>query len=371
MKKNLMFGSIVTAVMLLGTGCGGGSSSSDSNTEDSANSSSNTQKTGYYLDSAVGGVEYKCVDSNSNAQEDENAQGDEDNQTDEGNTSTEGNGEENSDNNTSSGEGEESSEGNTSAEGDSNTSATNKMTRLMFKTNSGTTNADGSFSYKEGQVCTFSVGGIVLREIDTATMGDNIVFEDDVETAKFLQTLDNDGNPENGIQIDAEVSNAIASGKVDLQGTIPQSDEEITKLVAQLQDEVDSYKGEATGEAEAQSHLDDTRSAIEAMNGHMSASAETEGSAEGNGETSNPMNHVGDAPQNNEGTKNPTPNNNPIDEMNRFGNSDDSQSEEGNATSEGRGSNETSGEGSATGEASSSETHNNLPSPQTGGFRSN
>ncbi len=366
MKKNLMFGSVVTAVMLLGTGCGGGSSSSDTNTGGSANS--NAQKTGYYLDSAVGGVDYKCVDSNSNAQEDED------------NTSTEGNDEENSDNNTSSDEDNTSTEGNdeensdnntSSGEGDNNTTSSNKMTGFMYKTNSGTTNADGSFSYEEGQVCTFSVGGIVLREIDTATMGDNIVFEDDVKTAKFLQTLDNDGNPENGIQVDAEVSNAIASGKVDLQGAIPQSDEEITKLVAQLQDEVDSYKGEATGEAEAQSHLDDTRSAIEAMNGHMSASAETEGSAEGNGETSNPMNHVGDAPQNNEGTKNPTPDNNPIDEMNRFGNSDDSQSEENNATGEETGSNETSGEGSATGEASSSEAHGNLPSPQTGGFSRN
>jgi len=352
MKKNLMFGSVVTAVMLLGTGCGGGSSSSDSDTT-SNTSTTPSQKVGYYLDSAVAGVSYSCVDPETSAEEDNStSESSETTTTEEDNTSTETSTAE--DDNTST-ETSTTEDDNTSTETstteDDNTSTTNKQTRISYKTNTGTTSIDGSFTYEEGQVCTFSIGGVVLREIDTATLEDNIVFEDDITTAKFLQTLDNDGNPDNGIQINAEVSNAIASGKVDLGGSIPQTDEEINDLVSQLQDEVETYKGEATGEEEAQSHLEDTRSAIEAMNGHVSVSAEAETdnanvSVEGESEGSTPetpMSHISD----NANTED-EPSNTPLDPFDNRENADgDNNTTHSQVSSEGEASASTE-EGSST-----------------------
>ncbi len=93
---------------------------------------------------------------------------------------------------------------------------------LTYKsgTISGVTGADGSFKYEVGKSVQFSIGGIVLG----TTMGKavitpiNLVKAGDVSNptvvniARFLQTIDDDGNPSNGIQIPAELSN-LAKGK--------------------------------------------------------------------------------------------------------------------------------------------------------------
>ena len=223
MKKNFMFGSVVVAVLLLGTGCGGGSSS---NTEDTSTNNSNlssntdnSQKRGYYVDSAIEGASYKCVSSD-------------------GTTSS---GTVNEDNGTV----------------------------------SATTGADGSFLFKDGDICTFSVGGVTLKTLDTKGLADNgIVLEENIDVAKFLQTLDNDDNPDNGILIDNAVSKILTLGEVALNGTVPTTEEELSNLVTELQEKVPSYKGQVVTEDEAQSHLNETRASVESMDGVMHTSTE-------------------------------------------------------------------------------------------------
>ncbi len=78
---------------------------------------------------------------------------------------------------------------------------------------SGTTGADGSFKYEEGQPVTFKIGNLTLGSL---TVTNERVFPTDLisgatsETndsvslmARVLQTLDADGNPDNGITIDS------------------------------------------------------------------------------------------------------------------------------------------------------------------------
>jgi len=228
MKRNSILGSIVVAVLLLGTGCGGGGSSSSNTNNDSTNNSvAETLKKGFYIDSAVSGVDYSCTTNKEN----------------------------------------------TSASGSTDSAQT---------TNSGTTNNDGSFTFSNGQICTFSIGNVTLRELNTTDLPDNgIVLEDNATVARFLQTLDIDGNPDNGISIDANLSKSIASGTVVLGDTIPTTDEELTTLVTQLQDKIDTYKGEVITEAEVEAHLETTRALISDMNGIMTINTESTGSANG------------------------------------------------------------------------------------------
>lgn len=80
----------------------------------------------------------------------------------------------------------------------------------------GQTGADGSFSHKQGDKVTFKIGNVTLGEItpntadheiylqDLAGVGrDQITNDAVIKMAQFLQSLDNDNNPNNGIVIDS------------------------------------------------------------------------------------------------------------------------------------------------------------------------
>ncbi len=82
----------------------------------------------------------------------------------------------------------------------------------------GTTNAAGEFQYLEGESVTFRVGGTVLPEVvakDKVTpldMGGEDAGLDSpvvVNILRLLQTLDADGDPENGITITPEIHQAL------------------------------------------------------------------------------------------------------------------------------------------------------------------
>jgi hypothetical protein len=80
------------------------------------------------------------------------------------------------------------------------------------ETLSGITNADGEYEYVPGETVVFSIGDIDLPAVaatgvvtplvlaDSGDIDNNIV----VNIARLLQTLDSDGNPDNGITIDAD-----------------------------------------------------------------------------------------------------------------------------------------------------------------------
>lgn len=85
---------------------------------------------------------------------------------------------------------------------------------------SGVTGTDGSFRFQDGAACTFSIGAAQFT-VNADKLSANkrispydIFSEDDekaVNLARLLQTLDSDGNPENGISITEQVRNQIQS----------------------------------------------------------------------------------------------------------------------------------------------------------------
>jgi len=93
---------------------------------------------------------------------------------------------------------------------------------ITFKTEtiSGETDSHGRFTYEPGETVTFSIGGIILG---TTTVKPVITPVDLVEGAqdendpavtnitRFLITLDEDNDPDNGITISTELSAALAA----------------------------------------------------------------------------------------------------------------------------------------------------------------
>ena len=124
------------------------------------------------------------------------------------------------------------------------------------RTYNGTTDSAGTFYYEDGQVCTFTVGGVELRSANVSTMRENVLFEDKIRTAQFLQTLDNDANPTNGIEITTAVVNALTNRRL---SAVPTTYDALTTLVAALQNNANDYQGTATRETAARTHVGDTR----------------------------------------------------------------------------------------------------------------
>ncbi|HKJ48603.1 MAG TPA: hypothetical protein VJ973_05910, partial [Christiangramia sp.] len=100
------------------------------------------------------------------------------------------------------------------------------------ETHSGFTDENGNYDYEDGETVTFYVGDIELGSaiatgqlspIDIATTPNaNIETLEVQNIAAFLQTLDEDGNPENGIKISSEVAAAISITEIDFTAPIIQ-----------------------------------------------------------------------------------------------------------------------------------------------------
>ena len=94
---------------------------------------------------------------------------------------------------------------------------------------SGTTDSNGKFTFQKGQDCTFSIGGLTLRTTDASKLEDNVtIFEDNNATAQLLQSLDADGNADNGIEILSETASVMDEKGID---TVPTNELEIDTLV--------------------------------------------------------------------------------------------------------------------------------------------
>jgi len=89
----------------------------------------------------------------------------------------------------------------------------------------GTTDGLGQFDYASGASCTFSVGGVtigsaagapLLTPVSLVTGASPGVANTAVTNiVRFLLSLDNDGDPDNGILISAEASAALGTGTLD------------------------------------------------------------------------------------------------------------------------------------------------------------
>ena len=82
----------------------------------------------------------------------------------------------------------------------------------------GKTNSEGQYDYVDGDDVTFSIGKVILGTVPAAGVvtPQDLVFEaeiDDPEVvniARLLMTLDEDGNPDNGLKIPTQVASAAA-----------------------------------------------------------------------------------------------------------------------------------------------------------------
>jgi hypothetical protein len=190
--RGLTLGSIITATLLL-SGCGGGGSSSSTLTTPEATKNETTTKkgTGFYVDSAVEGVEFVCGDS------------------------------------------------------------------------TGVTDSNGTFTFDENSTCTFSLGDVVLREVSATNLVDSVVIlEDNVTIARFLQSLDIDGNPDNGIEIDAGVRATLAEQNLT---KVAKSDDDVANMVISLQN-TESYQGQMVTKEDAEAHITRTKESLKGEN---------------------------------------------------------------------------------------------------------
>lgn len=137
---------------------------------------------------------------------------------------------------------------------------------------SGVTGTDGAFPYKSGQSVKFSIGDIVIgtAKADAIMTPVDLVGSANDETdptvtniAAFLQTLDKDGNLDNGITITAETQ-AIAKGKsIDFKQTTDNfaADGNVQTVVSQLTG-VNGTSRSLVSSSDAKSHLRTTLSSL-------------------------------------------------------------------------------------------------------------
>ena len=78
----------------------------------------------------------------------------------------------------------------------------------------GVTGSNGEFTFEVGQSCTFSLDTIKLRDVAADKLKDGKqIQETSIDTARVLQSLDKDNNPENGIDINTDrVKEIVESG---------------------------------------------------------------------------------------------------------------------------------------------------------------
>ena len=132
----------------------------------------------------------------------------------------------------------------------------------------GVTGDDGSFTFEKGSNCSFYLGDYKFKEISSAklTNGAKIV-EDDTKIAAILQTLDDDGNPENGIHIKKHIAQDSAEVlkkhhseiHTNIDGVL---DDLVVKMHSDNKAEVE-YHGHKVDEHTAAEHLNKTKLKVE------------------------------------------------------------------------------------------------------------
>ncbi len=112
----------------------------------------------------------------------------------------------------------------------------------------GVTDSEGKFTFEMGSECHFYINNIPFKMVSASELTDGITLQEkDVDVARFLQTLDSDGDPENGITISDEIAKVVKK--------VPVTDADFASLYTALTQNVGSYAGKAVTRAEAQAHL--------------------------------------------------------------------------------------------------------------------
>ena len=124
----------------------------------------------------------------------------------------------------------------------------------------GITDVTGKFTFDVNQNCTFKVGNIVLREVNSTTLSNDItIFEDNITVARFLQTIDRDGNATNGIDVPIAIKEVLSNTNMI---SVPSTTAELEKIKTDLDAKDSSYVGRVVTEVETDAHLQSTRTEI-------------------------------------------------------------------------------------------------------------
>jgi len=129
---------------------------------------------------------------------------------------------------------------------------------------SGTTDTDGKFTFEVGQDCSFSLAGVPLRTTKADELKDGVkVLENNEDVAQFLQSIDNDHNASNGIQIQPEILDVLTQALADHNSTgkVP-TDRELDGIVTRVRDDIPTFNGRVKTPEEARTHLLDTQTGI-------------------------------------------------------------------------------------------------------------
>ena len=131
----------------------------------------------------------------------------------------------------------------------------------------GKTDSQGMFKFESGKECTFAINGKVFKSVAASKLIEGVVIqEDDEAIARFLMTLDNDGDAENGITISSSAAKKVSK--------VPQSDVDFALLNAALID-ADGYHGSSITREDAKNHLSEAVDIV--ANANVSASEVVEG----------------------------------------------------------------------------------------------
>ena len=112
-------------------------------------------------------------------------------------------------------------------------------------TYSGTTNSAGEYDYLPGETVTFSIGGIifgasaagpVVTPLSLVSGATDATDPEVTNIVRLLLTLDDDGNPDNGINIDAATTTAAAGLTVDFTAPDLTVDTGVTTLLTAIGD---------------------------------------------------------------------------------------------------------------------------------------
>ncbi|WP_456451439.1 hypothetical protein, partial [Hydrogenimonas sp.] len=121
---------------------------------------------------------------------------------------------------------------------------------------SGTTGQDGTFHFERGKGCTFTLGNITLRTLEANALVDGgVILETDPAVGALLQSLDADGDPDNGIQIRGEVVKTLEKEGV-LQ--LPKNDEALSAIIEKVRAKHPGLKIKPVSFTEAAGHINKT-----------------------------------------------------------------------------------------------------------------
>lgn len=127
---------------------------------------------------------------------------------------------------------------------------------------SGITDSNGTFTFEEGKRCIFTLGEMVLREVNPEDLENKMTLvEDNLETAQLLQSLDTDNDADNGIEIGKEVLDKIIAEDLT---QLPVGDDEIKEFLSGFA-EIEGFEGELVQLDEVKTHLEATKKELERL----------------------------------------------------------------------------------------------------------